>query len=67
MPKDCLYTAITFNVKVSATYSYVRAISYTSEAIEKYAEGKEKKEKTIANVDLKDSFAENIYDGISIQ
>ena len=64
MPKDYLYTAITFNVKVSATYSYVRAISYTSEAIEKYAEGKEK---TIANVDLKDSFAENIYDGISIQ
>lgn len=64
MPKDYLYTAITFNVKVSATYSYVRAISYTSEAIEKYAEGKEK---TIANVDLKDSFTENIYDGISIQ
>ena len=67
MPKDYLYTAITFNAKVSATYSYVRAISFTSESIEKYAEGKEKKEKTIGNVDLEDSFAENLYDDIVVE
>lgn len=67
MPKDYLYTAITFNAKVSAAYSYVRAISFTSESIEKYAEGKEKKEKTIGNVDLEDSFAENLYDDIVVE